>query len=211
MPIFVKCHICNKEIEICPSRYEKNTSKEFCCSKSCMSILKTTGRIPNYTCVICGKFHYQRPSKIKNNSIGLTCSKECFKINKKNNSIGEKNHQYGLKGKLNASFKSGRRISNYGYVLIYKPEHERANCNGYVFEHILVMEKHIGRKLKFISKLHKDNEVVHHVDFNKKNNSINNLNIMKHGEHVAFHNKLNHRKRTNKGTFMKTSTDEAKL
>jgi hypothetical protein len=55
-------------------------------------------------------------------------------------------------------------------VLIYIPEHPRASCYGYVFEHRLVMEKHIGRYLY-------DNEVVYRKDGNKRNNSIDNLYV----------------------------------
>ena len=31
----VRCIVCNKEIDISPSRFEKSTTKEFCCSKEC--------------------------------------------------------------------------------------------------------------------------------------------------------------------------------
>jgi len=65
----------------------------------------------------------------------------------------------------------GRLIDKDGYVLIHVKNHpcNRKHTN-YIFEHRLVMEKHIGRYLL-------QNEVVHHIDGNKQNNSIENLQL----------------------------------
>ena len=52
-------------------------------------------------------------------------------------------------------------------------------------EHRFIMEKHLGRKLK-------RNEVVHHIDGNKRNNNINNLKLMTLSEHSKMH-RLNHK------------------
>ena len=79
----------------------------------------------------------------------------------------------------NPYWKGGIRQRN-GYIQILKPEHLFCDKKGYVFEHRLVVEKNIGRYLK------KD-EVIHHEDGNKKNNKINNLKIMKQGEHFSAH------------------------
>lgn len=51
-------------------------------------------------------------------------------------------------------------------------------------EHLIVVEKFIGRKLN-------KSERVHHIDLNKKNNSIKNLMLFKNdSEHIKFHNKI---------------------
>lgn len=42
------------------------------------------------------------------------------------------------------------------------------------------MEDFLGRKLK-------DDEIVHHIDKNQKNNNIDNLKIMNYQEHLSFH------------------------
>lgn len=60
-----------------------------------------------------------------------------------------------------------------GYVQSYKDGKSRR-------EHQIIMEKHIGRKLK------KD-EVVHHIDGNKRNNEISNLLLTTRSEHAKIH------------------------
>lgn len=67
------------------------------------------------------------------------------------------------------SRKRGTHLSR-GYRQIFQPTHHRSDCNGYVPEHILVMEKHLGRKI--ISP-----EQVHHIDGNKLNNKPSNLKV----------------------------------
>lgn len=62
------------------------------------------------------------------------------------------------------------------------PEHERAFDNGCVYEHILVAEKMLGRKLK-------KEECVHHKDKDRTNNLESNLMVFKtSSDHAAYHN-----------------------
>ena len=125
-------------------------------------------RNSNYKCVICSNEMYVRPSALKKSrGWGFTCSKECGKINRSKHTTGISNHQYGLKGDKNSSFTGDTKISTYGYILKYKPNHKRANHAGYVFEHILVMEDFLGRDLKYFGFKNKNNEVCHHIDRNK--------------------------------------------
>lgn len=49
--------------------------------------------------------------------------------------------------------------------------------------HRVMMERHIGRKLR-------SDEVVHHVNGNKRDNRIENLVIMTSGEHSRLHNQI---------------------
>ncbi len=68
-----------------------------------------------------------------------------------------------------------------GYVLVYEPNHPRANASGYVPEHILVMEEKIGHLLEV-------GEVVHHIDGDRKNNHPDNLMLFSSsGDHTRFH------------------------
>lgn len=48
------------------------------------------------------------------------------------------------------------------------------------YEHRAIMEEHLGRKLT-------KNEIVHHKDGDKHNNSIDNLQIMSRQEHSRMH------------------------
>lgn len=73
-----------------------------------------------------------------------------------------------------------------GYRVIYKPDHfnhslNKKGYNGYVYEHRYVMECHLGRCLSH-------NEVVHHKDGNKLNNSLDNLELTDRANHIRKHN-----------------------
>jgi hypothetical protein len=90
------------------------------------------------------------------------------------------------RGSKNSSWKGGRSISAAGYVLALAPDHPRAAC-GYVFEHILVMERHLGRRLVWRGTGHPDSEIVHHIDGNKQNNIPSNLRVEKFDSHLSIH------------------------
>ncbi|WP_050636171.1 HNH endonuclease [Candidatus Stoquefichus sp. SB1] len=75
----------------------------------------------------------------------------------------------------------GRKQIKKGYIMILDKLHPKADINGYVMEHRVIVEKSIGRYLK-------DDEVVHHINGIKNDNRIENLKIMKFGEHTRFHN-----------------------
>ena len=83
-------------------------------------------------------------------------------------------------GDKHRCWKGGRRVNSSGYVLIYSRGHPKSDSNHYVREHILVMENVIGRHLT-------KNEVVHHIDGNRQNNDISNLQLMTRSEHTRLH------------------------
>lgn len=83
------------------------------------------------------------------------------------------------KGANNPMWKGGKRICK-GYILVYVPEHPFAYKN-YYSEHRLLMEKQIGRYLK-------KNEIVHHINYKKTDNRIENLVLLNGiAEHMKYH------------------------
>lgn len=67
-----------------------------------------------------------------------------------------------------------------GYFYLRKPDHPFANSDGYIAEHRVVMEKHLGRYLYA-------GEAVHHINGNKADNRIENLKVLTHSEHTKLH------------------------
>lgn len=165
------CKICNKEFYGYPSHHRKY------CSKKCV-------------------FEAMSLGIKKGKPIGKTIEKICPQCNKKfiipiwklpqtYCSMGCRNKSYIGKfvGKKSGSWKGGRIIDN-GYICILKPKHPYCNGKGYIQEHRLVMEKHLGRYLT-------KKEVVHHLDGDKANNKIENLHLFADmGEHHSYHLKL---------------------
>ena len=85
-------------------------------------------------------------------------------------------------GKKPTNWNGGRRECRAdGYIQILKPDHPYATKEGYVFEHRLVMEEALKRFLTA-------DEVVHHINGNKKDNSIENLMIFSSlRDHTTYH------------------------
>jgi|GEM_PF-3973529 len=98
---------------------------------------------------------------------------------------GKKLNQTGAN---NDSWKGGR-IKLSGYVSVKTAGHPRGmgGNRGYVMEHILVMEEHIGRYLVWQGRQHPDNEIVHHINGFRDDNRLENLVLMLSREHSYLH------------------------
>ncbi len=110
------------------------------CSRKCVSLHKSASNIK--MCLCCGtSFH---PTHKINSKY---CSTKCSHAHRKK-----------------------PYIINKGYKRLLLPSHHKADSKGYVYEHILVLEKKLDRLLK-------PNEVTHHIDENKLNNNPSNLTV----------------------------------
>lgn len=87
-----------------------------------------------------------------------------------------------LKGKDNPNWKGGRTVDPRGYVLLrVGVDHHLSDVRGYAYEHRIIAEQMIGRRLL-------PDEEVHHDDENKSNNSPDNLIVAGNShEHMVFH------------------------
>lgn len=117
--------------------------------------------------------------------IGLTTAKKPrrFKNGHNINLPGHKDKMNDKRPRLinHYKWKGGRRINDQGYILIYKPDHPRATKNnGYVREHDLIMEEMLGRPLE-------QHEIVHHMNGNKQDNRIENLELTDRSKHQNIH------------------------
>lgn len=91
----------------------------------------------------------------------------------------------GIPKKRHGNWRGGRHVDKYGYVCVLKPRHPRAHRNRYVYEHILVVERATGIRIK-------SPHEIHHVNEDKADNRNSNLVVC---EDKAYHALLHRRAR----------------
>lgn len=201
------CVICGKEININPSRY---SIKGNCCSKKCLG-QKNKAEL-NVTCYICKKQFHVKPYHLKNmkNPERITCSRKCSVFERKER-MSINNHQFGLLGELNSSFKSDFMKNKYGYILVRDVNHPIKTKNNFVMFHRVVMEEFLISTGQY-SILNFDNKtnryylpkkyIVHHINENKLDNRLHNLEVMLKKDHTKLHNKQLLINRNDVGNFI---------
>ena len=194
---FVKMLCDNCGTEFMCQTWRKRMREHVFCSRKCSAEWVKSHSENNCECAYCKKIFHRKNSH-KERNIKNYCSRECANIDKSSRYSGEGNHQYGLVGKLNASWKSDERTSYYGYKLIRMLSHPYKNVDGFVFEHRLIAEKYLltnENKIEIDGNFYLNPAyVVHHLDFNRKNNSVENLLIMDRSSHTKMHQELENSK-----------------
>jgi hypothetical protein len=84
------------------------------------------------------------------------------------------------RGPKNPNWVGGAWESFNGRMMVLSPNHPGADAKGYVLRSHLVAEQAIGRYLRA-------DEVVHHVNRDRSDDSPANLRVMTHGAHTALH------------------------
>jgi transcription elongation factor Elf1 len=141
---------------------------------------KRKKQVAELKCDNCGKIFdrdiHEISTKRRNNDFKHFCD-ECDAKSLGGKMAGKiRNKKY--EGEVGKTIKS-----KGGYYEIYvKKTHQYRPEQNWVRQHIIVVENHIGRKLL-------ENEVVHHIDGNKLNNDIGNLDVCSISEHNNCHAK----------------------
>ena len=142
------------------------------------------------SCLSCGNIFETVESRIKDGR-GKYCSKECipmskiaksknygkWMIGKKHSETTKEKNRKACMGEKFYNFK-GETLNSAGYVLIYVPSKIKKQRK--VYKHRYVMEQYLGRKLK-------KSEHVHHINGDKKDNTIGNLKIINPSQHSTLH------------------------
>ena len=80
----------------------------------------------------------------------------------------------------NHMWKGGNYINYQGYMVVKVDEPHPYAYRGYVREHRLIVEEHLGRILE-------SEEIVHHINHDKLDNRIENLCVLTRSEHAIEH------------------------
>lgn len=85
-------------------------------------------------------------------------------------------------GSNNPNWRGGRIKGPEGRIVVYAPGHPGANLFGgsHILEYRLLIEKKIGRHLR-------SDEIVHHVNGDKHDNRLSNLQVMSRADHAREH------------------------
>lgn len=180
------CKVCGKRFFVI--NYRGNIAQF--CSKKCCGINLTKRKA--VTCQFCKKEFYTRPWKADRQKF---CSLACRYASKKGKPFG-KPYKKGEHSHPSTEFKKGEQLrekhpfwkggivkAKGGYLWKLSPSHPHNN-HGYVLEHRLVMEEHLGRYLE-------PQEIVHHINRNIIDNRIENLMLFPNNSaHTKFHKNL---------------------
>ena len=187
----MKCEICEKEDYVIDT---KKFPAKFC-SYKCYEEWQKFNKPSNCECAVCGVKMYLKPSRLKRVKNDITCSMECANLLKADYMKGEKNHQFGLKGELNSSYKGLETFHN-NYIYEYCPNHPKSGEDGRIRQHRLIIEKNYNlfdkNYFELVDNFYVLKEIydIHHINEVKTDNRLENLQILTRSEHTSLHNKI---------------------
>lgn len=156
-----------------------------------LEVLENDSVFLNCTCPICGAKFHLKPYAVTRFKTHY-CSKKCQNEARKIYMRGEGNHQWGLRGDKNASWKGGKRITSHGYFAIYQPDHP-FSVDDCVLEHRLIAERYLLNEQNAIEingkRYLSPKYIVHHKNENRRDNRVENLEVMMLSDHQAMHAK----------------------
>jgi hypothetical protein len=159
--VTVVCQRCGRDYTV--QLWKAKAGKAKYCSQTCY---RPPAATVERMCAACGVLIVRPVYNAKRNTTDrFYCTRSCYLAD--------------MKGERNFHWKGGRFISGEdGYVMV--------RVDGrYEFEHRLIMEQHLGRKLT-------TDEVVHHKNMVVTDNRIENLVVMDNNTHLQMHRRLSH-------------------
>ena len=143
--------------------------------KACQRPLKTGAKYCSYQC-------YWGSLKGKSSSLDTKISINCANCGISFKKKKSRKDKFYCSRKCFAEHSRGRGVPKKSYKIVYDRNGRRRE------EHRVIMEEHLGRTLGF-------NEIVHHKNGDKRDNRLENLEIMSRSEHQKLHVKERNEKR----------------
>lgn len=164
----VPCRVCGTEFYRQPVYIKQG---RFLCSRACNKAWQARNQTEK-PCAHCKRPFTLRPSEtaIKH------CSRECEVAARTKMATGRMHN--------------GRPVlmNGQGYLTVYEPGHPHASRSGRVLEHRVIVEKQIGRYLT-------REETINHIDHDRANNAVENLEILSPSDHGKETNAFTRRQR----------------